>query len=107
MNKTYCELCGSYSANTEEIAGKSLCQDCWKKYRKEQGLTDAGCINRDVVVCPNREPGYIKALTLADVSSDIIQRELNNAMCYVGHEECRHEKEKISIVQQVIVHHMV
>lgn len=90
------------------IDDKLYCNDCWKKYRKENGLIDIGCINPLAVVCSDREPKLIEELCHIGIyqPADIIQNALNIAVCYIGHEEClsrMKEENRIFELQDKIV----
>lgn len=98
MKKTKCELCGKYelSHSTKEINKQVACHDCWKKHIESNGLADAGCINPNVAVCSDREPGIIDVLPISKLGriTEKMQNTLDNAICYAGHEECQRRMDK-------------
>ena len=99
-----CQKCGKETPGglLREWKGQGLCWECYKSERKAGGLVEKGCISPEAGGCEFRDPFFIEVEETTGETYDWgVQHPrrlqiLAEARCYLGHEECRRQREELA-----------
>lgn len=84
-----------------ELDGQGVCWECYKADKEAKGMVDEGCISPEAGGCEYREPFFIEVDEMMGETYDWgVQhprrlKALAGARCYLGHQECRKQKEEL------------
>lgn len=84
-----------------ELAGQGVCWECYKSAQEAGGLVEMGCVSPEAGGCEYRDPFFIEVDEMFGDTYDWgVQhprrmKALAEARCYLGHKECRRQKEEL------------